>query len=105
MSSRNAECPECASLVPIEENQLGTPVKCPKCKSVFTAESAGGAYELVDETTSSPVRDDPGPRDADSPRPKRRPAAPPKVNTRPETEEERRLRQRMEKWADEMDKT
>ena len=87
MPTVDAECPECANVLPIEEEQLGKALKCPRCKSVFEAEKSGGAYEFAQ----------PAPR-ARSPR---QPSEDLEAEPRIETEAERRLRERMEKWADE----
>ena len=92
MPTVEVECSECATVLPIEEEQLGAELKCPKCKSVFVAEKSGGAYEIADPAAR-----------LTSARPTRNPSAgrQPEFESRPETETERRLRERMEKWAEE----
>lgn len=87
MPTVDVECPECAMVLPIEEERLGEALKCPKCKFVFDAEKSGGAYEIVD------------PRSRASRGPASGPI--PEVEPPPETDAERKIRERLEKWADE----
>ncbi len=93
MGQTVVECPECAEPMDLDESQLGQTVKCPKCKSRFEATVSEGAYEIVP---------DPTPR----PRPSRPASSSPSKKPRPdssqETEEQRQLRERMEKWADDV---
>jgi predicted Zn finger-like uncharacterized protein len=104
MSTIDAECPECAETFPIEAGQLGTEVKCPKCKFLFTATQSEGAYELADGPLS-PQDDGPSPRLPRPGRPDRRPASTPRPAPKSETRAERELRERMEKWADDIENT
>ncbi len=95
MPTIDVECPECATTLSIEEDQLGTDLKCPKCKFVFLAEKPDGAYGFAD----------PAPRPRPT-KPTRQPSTPtskPKSETETETETERQLRERMEKWADDLE--
>jgi len=91
MPTVDVECTECATVLPIEEDQLGTELKCPKCKALFLTEKAKGAYELVDPT----------PRQTSAKTERIHPNEEPEPEAPPETEAERKLRERMEKWADE----
>ncbi len=93
MTTADVECPECARVLPMPEAQLGTEVKCPHCKTIFTAEAGAGAYEFADSA----------PRAASPRADRERPASvdPDEDNAPPETEAERRLRESMEKWAEE----
>lgn len=120
MARIDVECPECAEAMDLDEGQVGQSVKCPKCKFVFEAQPSQGAYGiggdyglagdnpgtlpgaqappsggygLLEDQTPRPRPTRSGPAPARKPQPK--PAR--------ETEEDRRLRERMEKWADEMD--
>ncbi len=90
MPTVDVECTECATVIATEEENLGTEIKCPKCKTLFVAEKAG-AYDLVDPSprrTSS--RTEPRPSEDDI-----------EFEPPPESEAERKLRERMEKWAGE----
>ncbi len=91
MGTIDVHCPECDMILMIDEDDLGGEVKCPKCKHVFEAEDSGdgGDYQVAEDPTPKA-----------KPRP-RRPSAPPKL--KPETEAERKLRERMEKWAEGME--
>jgi predicted Zn finger-like uncharacterized protein len=50
-----SNCPGCGTKVRVPESLLGKSVKCPKCQSVFTAESPEPGFEEV-------VEDEPRPR-------------------------------------------
>jgi predicted Zn finger-like uncharacterized protein len=83
-------CPECAMVLMIEEDQLGSELKCPKCKHRFEAAELSNVFDLLDEPPPRPSDAQPSRRVGGDPRP---PA--------PETEAERQIRERMEKWAEE----
>jgi predicted Zn finger-like uncharacterized protein len=89
MPTVDVECPECASTIQVEEEQLGKTMKCPKCKSVFEAEKAEGAYELADP----PPRPKSRQRSSDGPSPE--------ADDEGDEESIDELRKRMERWADE----
>ena len=105
MPTIDVECSECAMILPIEEDLLNTEMKCPKCKSMFVAEKSGGLYAIVEAPRPAPTRSSPSPSFRPNPaKPSSSKSSPsPKPQPEPsvETETERRLRERMEKWADE----
>lgn len=86
MPTVDVECPECATTIQIDEADLGRRMKCTKCKFVFDAERADGAYELVDPPSPPRSR-----RRADG-------GAEPDGSDDESIDE---LRRRMEQWADE----
>jgi predicted Zn finger-like uncharacterized protein len=88
MPTVDVECPECAETLPVEEAQLGEMMKCPKCKTVFEAERAEGAYELADP----PPRPKSRQRSSDGPSPE--------AVDEGDDESIDELRRRMEQWAD-----
>lgn len=99
MPTIDIECSECGHTIQIEDSQLGTTMKCPKCKFDFVAES-GFDYELADEPaprssgSSAPSHGDEG--GAGEPRASKKPP-----RDQVETDAQRKLRERMEKWAEE----
>lgn len=103
MATVDVECPECAESITVEESALGTPTKCPKCKFVFTAERGGGAYDLVVDPAPRATRREAPPSNDGAPR--RPGGSAPKPAERPETEAERKLRERMERWAEKMEES
>lgn len=86
-------CAECGHTLQVEEAVLGTTLKCPKCKFDFVAET-GDAYDLADDQFTEFTSEPAGlPLSVENPA-KSAPKA------RPETEAERKLRERMERWAE-----
>jgi predicted Zn finger-like uncharacterized protein len=84
-------CPECAMVLMIEEDQLSSELKCPRCKHRFKAEESesGATFDIADEPPPRPSASEPSRQAAGDPTP---PA--------PETEAERQIRERLEKWAE-----
>jgi predicted Zn finger-like uncharacterized protein len=65
---RKITCPNCNAVVSVPDELLGRTVRCPRCKTPFTAEAAPpGPPVLAEEPT-----DEPG-RAADDDRPRGRP--------------------------------
>lgn len=60
-----SNCPGCGAKVRVPESLLGKSVKCPKCQSVFTAESPEAGFEEVPEDEPRPRRRRPEPVDDD----------------------------------------
>lgn len=102
MAAIDVECPECAESISIEDGQLGSEIKCPKCKFLFTAAVAEGAYGFADEAPPG-LADEPRPRTPRPGGPARRPSSAPKAKPKAETKAEREQRERMERWAERMD--
>ncbi len=88
MPTVDAECPECATTLQVDEADLGRRMKCPKCKFVFDAERADGAYELVDPPSPPKSR-------------RRGEEGPGRVEPDEVDESTDELRRKMEEWADE----
>jgi len=82
---------ECGAIQMIDDAQLGTNLTCPKCRTTFLAE-AGDDYGLADEDVEAPPQAAPRSRAPGKPARESRPAV--------ETEAQRALRERMEKWAE-----
>jgi hypothetical protein len=106
MATVEVKCGECGFPQQVDESALGTQVECPKCKESFYAE-AGDVYDLLDEPAAGPIVDHRGDR-VQAPRrgqPTPRPVAgKPRPEPRPETPQDRALRERMERWADQMER-
>lgn len=96
MQPIDIKCPECGVIQMIDDAQLGQTLRCPKCRASFTAET-GDAYGLVegDGHAANPAHPTSSrrPREAGSPTKEPRPVV--------ESEAQRKLRERMEKWAEE----
>ena len=107
MAGVEVKCGECGFAHEVEKTQLGKQLKCPKCKFSFIAEE-GDTYGLADEPapgvidrrSSSPTANPAPVRPSSSSKPA---ARKPEPKPRPETKEERAIRERMEKWADKME--
>ncbi len=122
MTPVEIKCSECGFALQIDEQLLGTTMKCPKCKETFFAET-GDSYDLVDMESppsmivrhtsddDSDADDTPrrgaarSPSDSSSsshsrPAPKSKPAPPSKPKK--ESKAEREQRERMEKWAEKL---
>lgn len=93
-------CAECGHTLQVEEAVLGTTMKCPKCKFDFVAET-GDAYGLAEdfsaEPSGSPASAD---RRADVPTGSPASSASSRRDSKPETEAQRKLREKMERWAE-----
>lgn len=108
MATVEVSCAECGHVQELDEAVVGTQVKCPKCKFQFLAET-GDAYGLagepapavIDRRSGSSSSSSASSTDPTGPRPKPVPRKP--EPARPETKEERALRERMERWAEKMD--
>ncbi|WP_152052544.1 hypothetical protein [Tautonia marina] len=85
MAIVDVECSECGVTLQVDETVMGSTMTCPKCKLPFFVEPAG-AYGLVE---------DPPRRLSRSPRSDSGSAA---VEP-PESAEQRRIREQMERWA------
>jgi hypothetical protein len=86
MAIVDVDCSECGVILQIDDARMGSTMECPKCRSPFVVEPAG-AYDLA------------APPPKTSGRPPRAPAAPALAES-PETDDQRRLREQMERWAD-----
>lgn len=93
MATIDVECSECGAELQVEESLVGSSMTCPKCKLPCVVERSG-AYDLIEEPRTRPGRSSSGPAPG-------RPRAASPAPEKPETEEQRKLRERMERWSDE----
>lgn len=103
MSQIEIKCAECRARLRINEKLLGTSIKCPKCKEKFIAE-AGDTYALADDPVAPPSVHARPAQTARKPDPARSPSAKPAPRPKSETNEERKQRERMEKWSSQLEK-
>ncbi|WP_169977701.1 hypothetical protein [Tautonia rosea] len=89
MAIVDVECSECGAALQVDEAEMGSTMTCPKCKLPFFVEPAG-AYGLVE---------DPPKRRSRSPRPESDSGSGSAAVEPPETAEQRRIREQMERWA------
>lgn len=94
MASLDIKCPECGVIQMIDEAQLGETLTCPKCKESFTAE-AGDTYGFVGDEPPAAAHAQPVATRHSHVAGKSRSESKPEV----ETDSQREIRERMEKWA------
>jgi hypothetical protein len=87
MATVDVECSECGAELQVEEDRVGSSMTCPKCLLPCVVERPGG-YDLVEEPRGRSGRSASGGERSASLRPE--PV---------ETEEQRVIRERLERWA------